>query len=423
MTQTPLSSTGKKAGTSTTPRHTINCPANHEPSCATNIAIRIPPQISGSECEPLKDKPADAAVAGEEPSIRVPRSAEAPFQPPYIRKHLRKHGVVETDLGHSEPLYRDYRAARKRKFSARDNDDTSCSGSELDSPDSENDSTSDQEYEHEVSRHSGVLKNPSDTYYLLPPDHVYQPLRNEVVRFIYGLLRKWATSVRYIIPPDHRIRHRKKRARRVMYIEEEDPNDSSVVIISPFHGYYHLACPFYISNTVRHRRCPVQHNLRSIEDVVEHIEHHHIEPPFCHICGKLFDGFKSRNDHLRRDICDRRDGIELDGASSYQRARIMKRDDPDLNEEDRWRRIYSTLFRCKSNVSPYLMQGEAFKFSLFHDYWSSNGKREVHQYLSDHGYMEGCMEDISREFDAFCSLVFEDLTRKIESEQDAVSWE
>ena len=104
----------------------------------------------------------------------------------------------------------------------------------------------------------------------------------------------------------------------------------------------------------------------------------------------------SWNDHIRQQVGERRGGNEVDRINDSQRSMIVKRDDPDMTEEDRWVRIYKTIFRCKPNVSPYLTEGLGLKLSLLHDYWSSSrGEDCVRRYLSDQGHIQAHQEDWS----------------------------
>ncbi|KAM7205156.1 hypothetical protein V8F20_003293 [Naviculisporaceae sp. PSN 640] len=317
-------------------------------------------------------------------------------------------------IGHPDVMYEDYRKKRKRGFLTSDEEDTSSSESDLESLDSESDSTLYSESEADENPNSDYETDTEEAGYA---SNQYFSLRHNVVEFIYGLFLIWIASVRYIIPPDHRLKRTKRnRAKRTkIYIEETDPKDANAVFISSVDGYYHLACPFYRFNASRYQNCTVRHALKSIEDLTEHIVHHHAEPPLCKLCGKVFDSFKARNDHLRNETCEpkEKDCDTLLGVTQLHRVKILKRDNPRRTEDDRWTRIYKTIFeKADSEVSPYLTDGEGYKFSLLHDYWKAQGKECVRKYLADQGHgPEGTGG--STAFARLCSLVLEDLRRKV----------
>ncbi|KAM7188551.1 hypothetical protein V8F33_010594 [Rhypophila sp. PSN 637] len=306
-----------------------------------------------------------------------------------------------------------------------DDEDSSSSESDLET---ESDSTLDSECgdDHETENFEDGATEETDHIH---SQQQYASLRRDLVEFIYPLFVIWMASVRYIIPPEHRLKRPKKRTKRTrMFIEETDPNDSSTILISPFDGYYHLACPFYLSNPHQHQNCVIKHSLKSIEDLVDHIESHHAEPPLCKICGKVFPSFKERNDHLRNETCEptpqENNNQTPHGVSQLQRVKILKRDNPRRAEQDRWERIYKTIFQSepKPSVSPYLMEGEGLKFSLLHDFWKMKGKECVREYLADHGHV-GNEGYGSTEFARLCSLVLGDLREKVleeEGKNDAV---
>lgn len=155
--------------------------------------------------------------------------------------------------------------------------------------------------------------------------------------------------------------------------------------------------------------------------------HHHAEPPLCKLCGRVFDSIKARNDHVRYETCDRQDEASQipHGVTQLQRVKILKRDNPRRTEEDRWTRIYRTIFESEPTVSAYLTEGEGFKFSLLHDYWKAQGKECVRKYLTDHGHEQiqegsGGVGGRSAEFAKLCSLVLEDLRKKVQEEVEDV---
>jgi len=247
---------------------------------------------------------------------------------------------------------------------------------------------------------------------VLPPTHRFQLLRKTLMLFIYNKFLQWVASVRYIEPPGHRLRH-KKQARMTRYLEEVDPNDSTVVIISPIQDYYHLACPFFVFNQEKHLSCILSHDFRSIEALLDHILCDHREPPFCPICGGVFDTFTKRDDHIRKRTCDPLGCDGIDGVNHMQRDKLVRRDHRSLPEVDRWCRIYTTIFDCKHKGSVYLTEGLGLRISLLRDYWARNGQELLREYLLIHSRSSACREQPDEVY-ALGALVFGDLMIRVQ---------
>ncbi|KAK3367537.1 hypothetical protein B0H63DRAFT_489370 [Podospora didyma] len=250
------------------------------------------------------------------------------------------------------------------------------SGFESSESDSDFDSHSDDESPHE---HDLIWDKST-----LPSSHIYHSLQPAMIQFAFDRFCKWRASVWYIIPPEHRLSRPRKRARTRMYMEEASPDDPEVIFISAFDGYYHLGCPFYISDPVRHQRCLFTQGMRSIKDVISHLQDNHAGLLYCPICGSVFETATGRDQHIRAGTCELRDNIKMAGlVDDHQLAMMVEQDDVSQPEEDRWDCLYATVFGSESgDRSPYLTEGLGLSISLLRDFWSSQGDNCISEYLS-----------------------------------------
>ncbi|KAI8710897.1 hypothetical protein NCS52_01518400 [Fusarium sp. LHS14.1] len=270
--------------------------------------------------------------------------------------------------------------------SGSDSDDSSCSDSEHASPDAA------QEY-------------------VLPHDHRFQSLRSELVKSALDSLDAWMESTRYGPPPDDRPPPRKRL--RTPHWKEGNNNDDSIngfVAASPLVGYFHLACPFYVYNPPRYQQCLLQFNLRSIEDIIRHLRRHHMKPPYCARCSRIFDTLFSRDSHILERTCELLDPQPIQGLSFYQESKLRRRDKIYLSDAKRWRNIYAISFpESDPAYSPYLDRGCGKEVSMARDYWRANGRLCVRQFL-ERGKLLGEEEERDRAAeDALCQLTLEDM--------------
>ncbi|KXH30977.1 HET domain-containing protein [Colletotrichum salicis] len=259
----------------------------------------------------------------------------------------------------------------------------------------------------------------------LSPSHPYQSERDALIRHFSQRVRNWARSATYAAPPwGQPSRKRIKTADSGPYCvsEESDfenidniPNDFHVV----FHvdGYFHFACPFYATNPTDHQQCLLEDDLRSTEDVVEHIRKRHSKPPYCPKCRMILKTAMERDEHIRKRNCELRGPTKIEGVDGNQLGKIMKvieRRSRRLSETETWARICAVACPgATSRISPYLQDGLGLEVSKVRDYWSDKGRRCIHQYMARKGvlltedqYEDGVME-------AFYSLTMADLVQEM----------
>ncbi|RTE72831.1 hypothetical protein BHE90_012747 [Fusarium euwallaceae] len=250
--------------------------------------------------------------------------------------------------------------------------------------------------------------------YALPHDHRLQSSRPELLTFALESLGVWMKSTRYFLPPDDRLPPRKRL--QASHWNEGDDNDDSIdgfAVVSPAIGYFHLACPFYVYNPAGYQQCLLNHDLRSIEDVICHLGRHHMKPPYCPLCSQTFDTLSSRDSHILERRCELRDPQHIQGINFYQKSQLKRRDKVYLGEAKRYQRIYATAFpNSDPPYSPYLDRGCGKATSMARDYWGVNGRLCVSQFLERSEILGKNERDRAAE-DALCKLTLEDMLRVI----------
>ncbi|RSL45793.1 hypothetical protein CEP51_016027 [Fusarium floridanum] len=363
------------------------------PSCR---GITSPDQPSTPKEEPDSKTTSTIRQAPFTPGRGLARGSSQP-PPPASSAGIKRersgqpgtHAQNQSSRGSQSSLY---------GYSSEDDLDSSSSTSGSNSDDS---SCSDSDHSS-----SGAAQE-----YVLSHDHRFQRSRPELVKSALDSLDSWMKSTRYVLPPDDKLRSR-KRLRTSHWKEGDDSADSidGFVVVSPPVGYFHLACPFYVYNPARYQQCLLQYDLRFIEDVIRHLRRHHMKPPYCPRCSQTFDTLSSRDSHILERTCELRNPQPIDGVNFYQKSKLKRRDRVYLGEAKRWRHIYATVFpNSDPPRSPYLDRGCGKAVSMARDYWRANGRPCVSQFL-DRGELLSEEEEGDRVAeDALCKLTLEDM--------------
>lgn len=246
--------------------------------------------------------------------------------------------------------------------------------------------------------------------YVLDPSHEFHGLRLDIVEFTFDVIQRNLEAAVYSAPPDDRLPPQK----RLKTANWELPCDEKP-IASRTKGYFHLACPFYITNPTKYRGCLLQHDLQSIEDVIRHVSEHHTEPPYCPICRREFERAFTRDIHVRERACSPSTG-DVDGVNDRQKRMLVKKDKIQMGERKRWMRIWRTVFPNRElGDSPYLDSGLGHNISVLRDYWASNGYDTVMEFLGRIGMSEGFeLQDIK----ALSTICLEDLIKRLAGTHD-----
>ncbi|KAF4468503.1 hypothetical protein FALBO_4620 [Fusarium albosuccineum] len=250
--------------------------------------------------------------------------------------------------------------------------------------------------------------------YELPSDHRLQAQRPKLQLFSREEFENWRGGVKHTAPRDDRLPPRKR-------FKASDSREASTSADERQHaseknearskGFFHLACPFYVSNPKKHQKCLLLDDLRSIKGVINHIVAHHSKPPYCPICWKAFNSVADRDSHILTEKCRQQDSLHIEGINLDQRAWLTERDRGDLDERARWHSIWSIVFpKSERPQSPYLDEVCRLAVSEVRDFWDANGQQCVLKFL-DSSNLPG--EDDGRVNDAFCKLALEDLLNGI----------
>ncbi|KAF9872994.1 het and ankyrin domain protein [Colletotrichum karsti] len=137
-----------------------------------------------------------------------------------------------------------------------------------------------------------------------------------------------------------------------------------------------LACPFYKQDPREYISCLMNHELRSMEDVEDHIHSRHRRPFYCPICKADFNLALERDRHINQRICDLREDLPLKGVSEDMR-RLISRTRGHGSETARWFEVWNILFPdsgSKQPSSPHLRSGLGLKVSNFRAFWRRHGQ-------------------------------------------------
>ena len=269
-------------------------------------------------------------------------------------------------------------------------------------------------------------------------DRDLQNIRSDLLQDVYEQIRPWMATANYVTPPEDRLPPRKRarvagwQPQSAFIAEEEDLNDSQLVILSRLDGYFHLACPFYKLNPDRYKKCPLRHDLQSIEDVTRHLRLHHTEPRYCPICRQSFEKAADRDEHLQARTCEPCESRDVDGLDAQQKRQIVKRDKVYLGERRRWERIWDTIFLDHEPPrSPYLDNGIGHELSMVRDYWNSHGKDMILQHMASRALLRWRQPQLDRVLNVLHRMTMEDLLNKVfddytpaqDSDGDDQSWD
>ncbi|KAJ4267527.1 hypothetical protein NW762_003634 [Fusarium torreyae] len=200
---------------------------------------------------------------------------------------------------------------------------------------------------------------------VLPEDHPFQEVRWPLLQFARQTVKALTYS------------HNEKGN------NSDTGNTDEKCPVLPLEQSFHFSCPFYKHSPKKYGLCLLHHDLRTIDDVIKHLQRHHKKPPYCPMCSQTLDTIPDCDRHILTRTCEI-GGLEMpEGISSKQRARLAKRDRTHLGVFDRWECIHNTVFPDAGSVpSPYLDQGCGREISVVRSYWESYGWRCVSDFLA-----------------------------------------
>ncbi|KAH0443613.1 het and ankyrin domain protein [Colletotrichum camelliae] len=150
-------------------------------------------------------------------------------------------------------------------------------------------------------------------------------------------------------------------------------------------GLPEFACLFFAKDPVRHASCVMNHELRSMEDVREHLWLRHRLPSYCPICKNGFQSASDRDEHIIQQNCDPSDFFPFEGVSEDQR-RLLSSTERTMSDAYQWYRAWDILFEglnLERPCSPFLRTGLGLNISNFRTFWHRHGRSILEEALAD----------------------------------------
>ncbi|KAI5458584.1 hypothetical protein BGZ63DRAFT_426960 [Mariannaea sp. PMI_226] len=205
----------------------------------------------------------------------------------------------------------------------------------------------------------------------------------------------WLASAKRAPPPDNHLytsptvkRLRSSSGRRGSSIVqlEEDKEDLQPIIISRVQGHFDLACPFFVYNSQKYHSCARDHRVRSMGDLVNHLEQLHIKPPYCPACSQVFENLSERDVHIRERACSLRAPGHIDGINMYQRGQLRKLDTVGLSETGKWMHVWRIIFPDVTPPQSFFLEDDSgLALPMRRDYGGGNGRGSISHYLVEDG--------------------------------------
>ncbi|KAI8952596.1 hypothetical protein F4801DRAFT_214188 [Xylaria longipes] len=120
----------------------------------------------------------------------------------------------------------------------------------------------------------------------------------------------------------------RRRRRRGRDRDNQPPQRQTKPRLGLLNAGFFFGCPFYFHDPEEHQDC-LNHELKRIADVRQHIWRFHVQPSHCPLCGIVFHtdiNYAQRDAHLLQQICEvTSDVTRCPGATSDQLASMGDR--------------------------------------------------------------------------------------------------
>ncbi|KAI7760849.1 hypothetical protein LZL87_008061 [Fusarium oxysporum] len=228
----------------------------------------------------------------------------------------------------------------------------------------------------------------------LPASEWFQTLRLELKTNAFARFRVWKEKMEYIASPEDEL-HSPERfgpsfiqpMTHTRTGDEHDLSEEELASISrpTFSAVFlYLACPFYVYDHEKCQECLLTSDLRSIEDLVEHLFQCHSRRCYCPHCYETFDSLISCDDHVLREKCQKRIPSPIFGLTESQKATLLDIDTQCIDQKALWFRIWSIVFPDTTEPrSWFLDRDPGLSISMMRDFWNSNGFKYIAQSLED----------------------------------------
>lgn len=157
----------------------------------------------------------------------------------------------------------------------------------------------------------------------------------------------------------------------------------------------YFACPFYALSPDHHEKCLLEHGLKSIDQVLQHLARDHRRPPYCPRCRAVFDCDDERDEHIQLRICELRPINKIEGLGLSDVESLIQQDEDarnrGLGDEARWHRLVAFVdpaSKARTTVSPYLYEGFGLMVSRLRAFWAERGHLYVEKPLHYSGLLD-----------------------------------
>ncbi|VUC20653.1 unnamed protein product [Clonostachys rosea] len=312
----------------------------------------------------------------------------------------------------------------------RYDDSSTCDESESNSDSSE--SGSDSESEMNSDEEDFELDNPISNEVYQAVNEQFRVMKPELIDFVYEKVEKWMSTASYVPPPDDRLPPRKRartgerQPQSTLYFRKIDKDDPNIVTVTRVDGYFHFACPYYLSNPTKHQKCLRKHDLQSVEDVIQHIGRNHREPPYCPRCCRPFEGARERDRHFLARVCETSTSRDVEGITERQRLRMEKMEKHQnlyMGERKRWLKVRAIAFpntELGSSKTPYLESTHEIRVGMARDYWARNATDIVQGFLSKNTQAQVEVSQDGRAMRIIEGLVLDEIIDRIIRDQEVV---
>ncbi|CAH0052601.1 unnamed protein product [Clonostachys solani] len=309
-------------------------------------------------------------------------------------------------------------------------DSSTCDESEPNSDSSESGSGSESEIssDEEDFGHDNAISN--EIYQAANEN--FRAMKTELVDFSHEKVEKWMSSASYVPPPDDRLPPRKRartgdrQPQSTVYFKKIDKDDPNVVSVTRVDGYFHFACPYYLSNPTKHQQCLRKHDLQSVEDVIQHMGQRHREPPYCPRCCRPFDGARERDRHFLARVCETSTSRDVEGITERQKLKIEKMEKHHnlyMGERKRWIKVRDIAFpnaELDSFETPYLESTHEVRVGMARDYWARNATDVIQEFFRKNKQAQRQMSQDGTALRIIEGLVLDGIIDRIMGDQEVV---
>ncbi|KAI1080835.1 hypothetical protein F5B20DRAFT_96092 [Whalleya microplaca] len=151
-----------------------------------------------------------------------------------------------------------------------------------------------------------------------------------------------------------------------------------------------FACPFYRQNPAGNLACLRQLNLRSVQDLIQHLWDVHRQPPHCPICYATFSTTEVCDTHIRSKLCTLQETPRSQGLTIEQMEEIFEEPPTPIARAVEWFRIWGIAFPGEEPpLRPYVSGGIESVLCEVREFWSGHGQSIILGFLKEEGLHSG----------------------------------